>query len=282
MDKSRQQFLLILKISCVLLFLGRGWQYLFWDAPLRTLLWNESLLSPIIESFTSMSWKEYVTSLKADAIINIITRIFGVFYLLMAGMSIYLSPTRIKLAKSLLVATGVLFGFTFLYFMEKSFYLGMLIEHATQVGLPWAFYVALTQDNFFTKYFNHFKAMVAMTFVGHGMFAVGIHPIPGQFIDMVITVFGVTEDAAYDFLALAGALDFAAALFIFIPATQLYALGFNIFWGITTAFARFVSHVDFDLLGFTSHQWVLETLYRLPHGLFPLALFLYVKSKKKL
>jgi len=126
-----------------------------------------------------------------------------------------------------------------------------------------------------------FSPDISLMFVGHGMFAVGIHQVPGPFVDMGIMVFGMSEANARLFLIFAGSLDFLASLLLFIPRTELYALAFAICWGSITAFARIIANFDIHLAAFSSHQWVMETVYRLPHGLIPLAIFLYLKSKRE-
>ncbi|MCO4793362.1 MAG: hypothetical protein KC493_06615 [Bacteriovoracaceae bacterium] len=265
----------------MLLFLGRGWQHFFWDAPFRTVLWNEDLLKGLIEGLTSMTWKEYVTSPIVDGYIQGLTRAFGVFYFLMGIVVIFVSENSKKMGKLLLLGSASLMLLVFLMFMEKFFYIGMFIEHALQMGAPLVLYIALYKDNFFNRNQVFFKVLIAMTFIGHAMFAIGIHPVPGPFIDMIINVFGSSESQARSFLILAGSLDILFSILLFFQKTEVVALAFSIGWGLTTAMARIVAHVDHNLIGMSSHQWVMETLYRFPHGLIPLAMFLYLMEQKK-
>lgn len=278
MNPAHNQFILIIRIACVMLFLGRGWQHFFWDAPFRTILWSEQLLGSLVESVTSMTWQQYATNPMTDKTISIITKFFGVFYFAMAGICFTLKSEMIKRGRLLILASLCLFVLSFVYYIAKSWRIGMLIEHASQYGLPLVFYVALFKENYLSKYMIFFKTLIAMTFIGHGLFAIGLHPVPGKFVDMIISVFGISEANAILMLKVAGTLDFLAAMSLFIPPFVFYALIFNIFWGITTAFARVVANFDFDLAGMSAHQWILEVVYRLPHGLLPLALFLSLKK----
>jgi hypothetical protein len=164
--------------------------------------------------------------------------------------------------------------------MQKFFMTGMLIEYASQFCLPLILYVALFKNDFYTRFQTLFKFVVAMTFLGHGLFAVGFHPVPGPFIDMVISVFHVSESWARNFLLFMGVIDIFVCVLIFIPDFDIMVLSFASFWGLTTAMARIVAHINIDLAAMTLNQWVMEVLTRLPHGLLPLAMLIYLKNKK--
>lgn len=278
MNPAHTQFVFIVRISCIFLFLGRGWQHFFWDAPFRTILWDESFFGCFIETFTSLTWQEYATSPTTDSIISIMTKAFGVFYFFMAGLCFWLNEKMIQRGKLLLMASASLFTLTFVYFVAKSWRIGMLIEHATQYGLPIVFYISLFKENYLEKHLIFIKTLIALTFTGHGLFAVGFHPVPGKFIDMVISVFKFSEENALIMLKVAGSLDFIAAIALFIPSIAIYALCFNVFWGLVTALARVVANFDLDLFAMSAHQWIFEVIYRLPHGLLPLALLLSLKK----
>ncbi len=281
MDANRKQFIFIIKLACVLLFFGRGWQHFFWDAPFRTVLWNEDLLKGLVESMSSMTWKEYVTSPSVDTFIGGMTRAFGVFYFICAIAVPFITENTKKLGAILIAGSCSLGLLYFLMFMEKFFYVGMLIEHALQFGAPLILYVALFSKNFYNRYQNAFKSLVALTFVGHAMFALGIHPVPGHFIDMIINVFGMSEGAARGFLLTAGTLDVLFAVLLFFQKTERAALIFMIFWGAVTSLARIVAHLDHELMALTSHEWVHETLLRAPHFMVPLAMYLLLSEQKK-
>jgi len=212
----------------------------------------------------------------------VFTKAFGVFFLCMALVSLCLTESSKQLGKLLWVGFLCLFLLALLEFMQRQFYLGLLIEHSLQVCAPAIYYLALYHKQNFSKYTLYIKMIIALTFIGHGMFALGIHPVPGTFVDMLIIVLGVSEALARNLLLVAGSLDFIACIYLFIPRTELYGLGFAVIWGTITACARVLAYFDFDLLAMSSHQWILQTLIRLPHGLIPLAMFLYLKNKKNL
>ena len=71
-----------LKTCTFLVFIGRAYQYCFFDAPFRAFLWDESLLKTTIEGFFQISWNEYVTNLTVDYWIQYVLRWNGVFFVI--------------------------------------------------------------------------------------------------------------------------------------------------------------------------------------------------------
>jgi hypothetical protein len=277
----KDKILVILQVACFCFLLGRGWQLFYWDSPLRVIFWNQGLLSPFVENVLGMSWKSWVTSSALDSSINLITKFMGILYFICAGSVLFYKKLSKYLKYFMYIATAQTIFLCLLKFMAKFFYLGMFIEHALQMSVPIIFYIYAQYESFDLKDIRFIKFMIALTFVGHAMFAVGIHPVPGHFIDMLISVFGCSESIAKDILILAGSMDILASVLLFVKPFEKYALIFTIFWGMTTAFARSVANLDLNLFEMSAHQWILETLYRFPHGLIPLALFLFLRKRIK-
>jgi len=78
--------------------------------------------------------------------------------------------------------------------------------------------------------------------------------------------FHLSDSQALWWLKVAGVIDFIAAAALFIPALMRPAIWYCIVWGTLTAFARIVSNFSFDLPLDSLHQWLHETIFRLPHG----------------
>jgi hypothetical protein len=281
MHASKQnRYILILKIATICLFLGRAWQHLFWDGPYRVLFWNQDFFEPVITTLTSMTWNEYVTSSQMNGLIDSFTRALGYFYSLMAILTFFYTGSQ-KIIKWLLcIACGFLVYMFFLSFVDKAFYIGMFIEHATQMSLPVLLILAYSNKVSKEKFILISKVIIALTFTGHGLFAVGFHPVPGSFVEMLVSILFVSEPTAVNMLLAAGIFDFTCSLSLFFPKIDIIALSLMAFWGIATAFARVLTNIDLDLIEMTSHQWVMETLYRLPHGLLPLAIIYLIKRLK--
>lgn len=270
----------VFKFATLSLFLGRAWLYLFWSAPLRTLLWSETFFQGFITGILGLNWNDYVTDPKIDSFINLVIQGFGIFFSFLFLLTLFLKPTFSKGAKLLFWGAALMLFLVLLRFAEKFFYIGMLVEHGIQIGAPIIFYLMLKTPKQPERFILFVKVLIAMTFVGHGLFAIGFHPVPGNFIDMMISILGITEDTAVELLLVAGCIDIVASIFLFFKATERYALFFMIFWGAATAFARIVANFNVDLALASGLQWIPETIYRFPHSLIPLGLYLYLRERK--
>lgn len=283
-DSQKNLTLNILRISCFLVFLGRAWQHLFWDAPLRTILWDEALMETTINVLFSISWFDYVTSSYADSVIQNIVEGFGVFYLIMAIITLVIKRQQKFLAVLYVWASVCLAFLAFLYCKEKFYHSGQFLEYAIQVLSPIFFYRFLKTDQSISiKWLNVMKLTIALTFAAHGLYAFGFYPRPGVFVDMVINIMGVSEPTAHWLLQAAGLADFVVAVGLFIPRISTYCLAYCVLWGFLTAIARTWANVDLGPFTFSLlHQYLPQTLYRLPHALIPLAALLLEVSRRRL
>ena len=280
-NKTLLQFL---KISSFFVFLGRAYQHLFWDAPYRSFFWDQKLLEPIINFVFDTTWQSYVTNLNTDHAIQILTRSIGVLYLVCAIISILINENSKKWMRNILIIGSVSLIFLALMITKDKFYhLIMFFEHTIQFGVP----IALL---YFLKYKNtpillfYLKVFIALAFICHGMYAIGVfYPLPGNFVTMTLNILPVQEEMAKNLLFVAGVLDFIIAIAIFIPKLSRMALLYACFWGLLTAFARIVSGFHYDFSLSIMHQYLYLTIYRLPHGLIPLLVYLYLtkRSSKK-
>lgn len=266
-------------LSVVSVFLGRAWQFLFWDAPYRTLFWDEGLLKPLVESLFKITWYEYVTSSATDNFINGLVFSTGVIYLLSAVSCLVYYFKRNKIAKILIFLGGFnLVLLSFLLMKDKYYQFGQFFEHSIQFSIPFIFLFYVKGGLRNIKFW--LKVLVAVVFVSHGLYAIGYYPVPGNFQDMVIRIFGFSEVNAKLFLKFAGILDFIVALAIFIPKASRLALLYAVLWGLLTAFARIVANFQMDFLLQTIHQELHGTLFRLSHGLVPLLVILLERNTR--
>ncbi len=125
------------------------------------------------------------------------------------------------------------------------------------------------------------KLAIALTFIGHGLFAIGYYPVPGYFIDMIIKVFHIGEDAARNLLKIVGWLDivFAIVLLFFRGKYLKIALGYIILWGFLTALARIVANIYLGLGWESILPWVPAFLIRIPHFMIPIILYLSITPR---
>jgi|APTNR8051073442_1049403.scaffolds.fasta_scaffold00134_53 hypothetical protein len=265
------QPLFLLQVAAVCVFAGRAWQHLRFDAPYRTLLWDERWMKNIVAAF-GMDWSDYVTSPGVDAAIDAFTRGMGWFYLLCALCAAAIHRLG-RPASWIVTAGGVMLVFlAFLYTKEKFFFAGEFFEFALQCGTPF-FLVWLNRYGTPTPGFIRWlKITIALTFICHGLYAIGFYPRPGNFIEMTMNILHVDEQQAVVFLNFVGVLDFLLSICIFLPWRWpiLIALAYAAFWGMATSIARTWAYFNPEFLDNTLAQWLHETVLRLPHGLGPL------------
>ncbi|MFA0964303.1 DoxX-like family protein [Roseivirga sp. BDSF3-8] len=290
-ENTIQKSGILLRICAFSVFIGRAWQHLFWDAPYRAIAWNEGLLKGLVESLTNMTWQEYVTSPHTDAAITLAIRGTGVFYLIAALFCLF-AKGKNRIAGILwIIGSGLLAILAFLYMKEKFFQVGQFFEYALQVGSPMLLYYwvyggtdsqkADLSSSFWKKLILSAKILIALTFICHGLYAMGYYPRPGFFVDMTINVFGVSEAVAHRLLWWAGLLDMIISAGIFVPRVARVCLLYAVVWGLLTAFARVVANFYADFPWQSLHQYTFETVYRLPHGLIPLFVFLIIQNRKR-
>ncbi len=271
---------LLLVISAALVFLGRAYQYLCWDAPLRAFFWDQALLEPFVTRWSGHSWQAYVTDLQ---VVENITRLqFAIGWLfLLAGLgALLLLRWNNKWLRGLLLAGTVFLGLNALLDAKEHFYhLIQLLEHSIQVGVPLLLILILRQPEQKKWWLLGAKVVVALTFTAHGMYALGVYPVPANFVDMTIRLLGVSEGTARTFLLTVGALDLVAAVFLFLPRLVWWGLGYCILWGTLTALARTVIGIGLLEPVALVHQQLYQTVFRLPHGLLPLLLWPLLRAE---
>lgn len=271
MEFNKEQLpLKLLQLSACTVFLGRSWQHLYWDAPFRALLWDESLMGGVVRSVFGWSWQSYVSSPEVDTAIQWIIRGVGGLYLL-AAVAVYAYHRAPRLSKVLIAIGG--FNLLFLAFLETKahfFYPAQFFEYSLQFGAPFFLLAYRRRENWYGGLILAMKVAIALTFVSHGLFAVGYYPRPGYFVEMVMRILSLDQDSAVAFLKVAGILDFLTALALFLPGrVSRWALIYMVFWGFATTMARIAAHFYPELWTYTLSRWVHESVFRFPHFLIP-------------
>lgn len=208
---------------------------------------------------------------------------FGGFFLLVS--LIFFTP--FLLSKNLkcqwLLITVFIFSFidSFYSFVQVGYLPEQLIEHALKIFLPVTLFLIL--NNVVIRIKIILKILISLTFLGHGLFAIGIHSVPGGFMLMTTEILSFSADKAYNFLNIVGVLDIVFALTIFFNGI-FYRIGiiYMVFWGFITALARIVYGVMIDSDGIQLLNYLSNFIYRLPHGMIPLILLVdFSFSNKK-
>lgn len=265
-----KRIFLMLQIATVAVFLGRAWQHIYWDAPYRTLLWDENWMKPILTRLFGVSWEEYVSN--SDQTIQSIIISVGCFYILCALATIFIQKLK-NIAVIILSLGGLsLIVLAALYCKERFFHIGQFFEYTLQWSSPFFLILLFYKQNVIPNIILLMKVVIALTFICHGLYAVGYYPRPVGFMDMTMNILRINDNQAVIFLKTAGILDFIAGVLLFFPKKiSIIALLYCITWGFFTSIARVWAHFYPEFLSNFLLQWPHESLYRFPHFLIPLA-----------
>jgi hypothetical protein len=173
-----------------------------------------------------------------------------------------------------LIAVALILIESLILFKKSGFLPEQLIEHALKIMLPLIGVFVLNRGELTTKTLVVLKILIACTFLGHGVYALGVHYIPRNFMSMTTTILCLDKTNAENFLFLIGILDILAAIGIFFKGiAQKSAFIYMILWGLITAFARIIygSLISTDSIEFL--YYVSNAIYRIPNGLIPLFLY---------
>lgn len=269
----------LVRLSAFTILLGRGYQHLFWDVPYRAWFWDELWWGPLFRKM-GWSWSSYVTNPYTDLGVELFTRVMGVILIIAAISSTKYFQCHASVY--LLRLSGLILAFmNFCQFKEYHYELPMLFEHTLQIGVPWLLSWHLWKPSWEGKTLTYLKIMIALTFMGHGAYALGLGvPVPAGFVEMIMESLRFGESEALHMLTMAGFWDFAIGILIFIPLMRSKALAFAAFWGLATAMARTVSYVTWYNFMLDGHSWFFESTFRLCHGLIPLAVLLALEEFK--
>ncbi len=272
-----------LRLATFLLFAGRAWQHLFWDAPFRALLWDRKVMENTILFFRGGTWQEYVTSAATDRFIQLAITGFGIFYAVMAVLTLLVRGRRLTKFSGLYILSSASLAFlAFLYSKEKFYHVGQFFEYTIQFLLPLIFLYAVTGQIKLVRLLLYMKIAIALTFTAHGLYAIGVYPLPGIYIDLLISTLGISEITSRQMLLIAGALDFIVSVCLFIPRLSKYAALYAVLWGGLTALARMWGNFYLDFPLESLHQNLHETFIRMPHMMVPLAVYFILQRPEKI
>jgi hypothetical protein len=278
----------LILLSCSLVLLGRGYQYIFWDTPIRALMWHQDWMEPVVNLF-GVEWTDYASSPFVDKSLNVFSRVCGWLFLL-TSLLVWFYHKFEKLVTALLkISFGVLLFIFLLDFKDQFFRIGYFIEHSIQLFSPLIF-LWYKKGTFEHKYTYVIQCLTALTFIGHGLYAIGYYPHPGEFIDYFYYVIKFDEQMAKKALMIIGIVDIIFSIVLFLPTSYLERhfhayklfLYYFIVWGFLTAFVRIITGFSMSITSDTIHQELYKTVFRLSHGILPLVLFLVLKSNHKL
>ena len=283
LDKQKQLFFRLLQLSTFSVFLGRAWQHIYWDAPYRTLFWDEKIWGWVVHNFTSQDWNDYILNTEVEDSIIMFIKATGLVYVFCAISALLIGKVP-RIAKGILwLGVLNLLFLAFLYCKEKFFSVGQFFEYTLQFGSPVFLLLWVQKEKLDTRYFILLlKLAIAFTFTCHGLYAIGFYPRPVVFLEMTMNILNVSEESAIQFLNLAGLLDFIISFGIFLPwRWSKYCLGYAVIWGFLTTIARVWANFQLEWLDYVLLQWLHESIMRAPHFLIPASVLVLESGLKK-
>ena len=274
--KATSPIFRLIQFSAIAVFAGRAYQHLFWDGPYRELFWDPIFMKWGIETFTNLTWGEYVTHPMGDELFQKFIIGQGVFYFICTIVAIFIRHLPKWTRWLLLLGALDLIFLALIYMKDKFYHFGQFFEYALQFGVPVFLYVFFKKESLSKQLIMWMKVAIALTFTCHGLYAIGYYPTPGTFMTMTYNILGLEGEGMEWFLKTAGILDFVIAIGLFMPNVKIQkaVLVYAVFWGVATSLARVFGNFYADYALSSLHQWGFEALYRFPHFLIPLALLL--------
>lgn len=265
-------WLILLKLCVSVTLAARGWLTWQWDSPIRGLIWMEDWWSGTVQVIGRMTWEEFAAS--SDPGITLTTTTIGLILIASAAIP-WILKVGSRLRHLLWLATALLVIDSIARWVGADFDFGMAIEHSLQMIAPVSLILAMGPRPHWKRWSLLVGIAAAFTFIGHGFYAAGIHPVPLSYQNMTIAILGVSQSTALVFLSVAGWLDILFAIGLFLRRTRFLSLIYLVLWGGATACARVVAHFDLEAATWALNPWIFETAVRTPHWLLPfLLLFL--------
>jgi len=284
----------LLRVSTFLLFIGRAWEHIYWEGPFRNFFYNPHGFGKVLEWLTGSTLQEIYRDHFYEHLIDNVSVGVGIVYALAGIATLFYSPSR-KILKWIIGLGVFCLALTFYgFFVDKHFLYGTLFEYSAQFFTPILFIwvCAGVREN---RTLFVAKIAISVTFICHGLFAIGYYPQPGNFADMLIIGFGMQEDVARAALIDIAWLDFVFAGIVMIPFHLMYRkevwskilkiifivlVSYGIIWGFMTSIARFYTHFNSQFIWQSFEGFFHAFLVRLPHGILPLIILKEFLQKK--
>jgi len=265
-------------------FLARGWLTWRWDSPIRDLIWEEKWWSPVLEKY-DVTWSHFART--SDQWITPTLERLGIFLVISALVPWLAGFSRLRWLRWFLIpATLILVLDGFSRWVGKDMQAGMAMEHALQIVAPWALLIYLGRKSLHApkrETIVRWLLMIAaaVTFTGHGLYAMGYYSVPLNFRMMTAEILSLSEDGSLRFLEIFGWLDFVVVLFLILPLTRWMALFYMFCWGGATALARILAYYDETLPYNGMDPWLVEAVVRTSHWGIPFWLLWLLWRKRK-
>ncbi|MEZ6134230.1 MAG: hypothetical protein R3C53_04875 [Pirellulaceae bacterium] len=262
--------MICLRLGTILCFAGWTWVHFYWEGPYGVLLWHDSTFE--LAARFGFSWEQFVGTGADDGVVQSwIARVWWL-YLVCTLLAVTARKKAWIQMAGLVVGSGLLAIVSYAAYIRSQYQLPMLVEHGGQVLMPIILVMALILGP--RHRFTILTAVVALiaTFAGHGCYAIGLWPTPGNFYAMTRLVLGVELPTAQILMRTAGVLDFLVCVSICLPYIRCIGAAYAAVWGFLTAVARPIASMSWELNYWGADQYLHEAVIRAPHFLIPLFL----------
>ncbi|SMP72260.1 hypothetical protein SAMN06265222_11528 [Neorhodopirellula lusitana] len=262
--------ILILRAAAFLCFAGWTWVHYYWEAPYGILLWQDATFE--FASEQGVSWDEFIGTGTNDGWLQTwVSRITWLYFAFTIMTVTVRSKSYLQMA-ALIGGSGLLTVLSYAKYVASQRQLPMFLEHGGQMLAPILLVTALLFGARHRATLVVAMVALVMTFAGHGCYAVGWWPTPGNFYGMISLSLGVQYETANVMLGVFGILDFIVCIAIFLPYVRRWAIWYAVVWGFLTALARPVAGMSMSLNYWGADQYIHEAVLRAPHFLIPLYL----------
>ena len=276
--KHDQVLTSVVRLSAFLCFAAWTWVHFYWEAPYGILLWQDSTYE--LASRFGISWDAFVGSGADDGFVQKWISRIGWLYFVCAILTLTVRKRSWLQMVALLGGSGLLVVLSYAKYVSAQRQLPMFFEHGAQMLAPLLLVLALALGVRHRATMVTAMAAIAMTFAGHGCYALGIWPTPGTFYGMTSVILHVEYETARTLLRFAGMLDLLVCIGIFITPVRRACVFYATAWGFLTAIARPVAGMSWSLNYWGADQFLHEAVLRGPHFLIPLYLFLLWRNPR--
>lgn len=192
----------ILQFIVSVTFLARGWLTWRWDSPIRELIWEEKWWSPVLKNY-DVTWSHFAQT--SDQWITPTLERLGIFLMVSALVPWIVGFSRLRWLRWFLIpATLILILDGFSRWVAKDMQAGMAMEHILQIFVPLALLISLGRKSLNApkrEVVVRWSLMIAtaVTFVGHGLYAVGYYSVPLHFQMMTTEILSLSEGGVFGF-----------------------------------------------------------------------------------
>lgn len=264
--------LLCLRLGAFFCFAGWTWVHFYWEGPYGILLWQDATYA--LAGRVGIGWDEFVGSGANDGLIQKWIHRIAWLYLICSILTLTVRRKSRFQMVILIGGSALLTVLAYAKYLATQSQLPMFIEHGGQILIPLILVMALTLGVRHRTTVRTAMLALVMTFASHAFYALGYHwPTPANFYGMTSVILQVEHGTARIFLRIAGILDLAVCIGVFIPLLRRSCVLYAAVWGFLTAIARPVAGMSMGLNYWGADQYLHEVLLRAPHFMIPFYLF---------